>query len=139
MTPEQIALVQTSFAHIVPIADTAATLFYERLFMLDPALRLLFPSDMTEQGRKLMAMLRVAVTGLSRIDTIVSAVQELGRRHATYGVADEHYAIVGAALLWTLAQGLGEQFTPAVELAWANAYTLLAGTMQKAVQEVCVV
>jgi hemoglobin-like flavoprotein len=112
MTPEQIALVQGSFAHVVPIAATAATLFYQRLFVLDPALRLLFPSDLSDQGRKLMTMLRVAVNGLDRLDTIVPAVHALGRRHVGYGVIDGHYATVGAALLWTLQQGLGDVFTP---------------------------
>jgi len=136
MTPEQIALVQGSFAHIVPIANTAAELFYERLFVLDPALRLLFPSDLQGQGHKLMTMLRVAVNGLSRMETIVPAVQALGRRHVDYGVTDNHYALVGTALLWTLRQGLGEQLTPAVEAACAEAYTLLAETMQAAAREV---
>ena len=132
MTPEQIALVQTSFAQVVPIADTAATLFYRRLFELDPALRLLFPSDLTEQGRKLMTMLRVVVTGLSRLETIRPAVEALGRRHVAYGVTEAHYATVGAALLWTLAQGLGEAFTAETAAAWGAAYTLLAETMQAA-------
>ena len=135
MTPDQIALVQTSFAHVVPIADTAATLFYGRLFALDPALRRMFPSDLGEQGRKLMTMLRVAVNGLSRLETIVPAVQALGRRHVGYGVTDDHYAVVGAALLWTLNQGLGDQFTPAVEAAWTEAYTLLAETMRAAARQ----
>src|ERR671939_83937 len=129
MTPEQKTLVQESFAQVLPIADTAATLFYARLFELDPALRLLFPSDLTEQGRKLMTMLRVVVTGLSRMETIVPAVAALGRRHVAYGVTDAHYATVGAALLWTLAQGLGEGFTAETEAAWVAAYTLLAETM----------
>ena len=135
MTPEHIALVQTSFAAIAPIADTAAMLFYQRLFVLDPALRLLFPSDLSDQHRKLMTMLRVAVNGLDRLDTIVPAVQALGRRHVGYGVTDDHYATVGAALLWTLQQGLGDVFTPAVEAAWTAAHTLLAGTMQAAAHE----
>lgn len=134
MTPEQIRLVQTSFADVVPISDTAAALFYGRLFALDPALRHMFRGDLHDQGRKLMAMLRVVVTGLDRIDTLVPAVRALGRRHATYGVADEHYATVGAALLWTLEQGLGSLFTPSHEAAWAAAYGLLAETMQQASQ-----
>ncbi len=132
MTPDQIALVQTSFAKVAPIADTAAALFYARLFELDPSLRLLFPSDLTEQGRKLMTMLRVVVTGLSRLDTILPAVTALGQRHVAYGVTDAHYATVGAALVWTLAQGLGEAFTAETEAAWAAAYALLADTMQAA-------
>jgi hemoglobin-like flavoprotein len=132
MTPDQIALVQTSFAQVLPIADTAAALFYHNLFELDPALRPMFRGDMAEQGRKLMTMLRVVVNGLTRLDQIVPAVQELGRRHARYGVRDEHYDTVGAALLSTLQQGLGNAFTPEVAAAWATAYALLAGTMKAA-------
>lgn len=135
MTPEQIKLVQASFALVLPIADTAAALFYGRLFELDPSLKPLFRGDMSEQGRKLMTMIRVVVNGLDRLDQIVPAVQELGRRHARYGIRDEHYDTVGAALLATLHQGLGDVFTPAVAAAWAAAYTLLADTMKAAAAE----
>jgi hemoglobin-like flavoprotein len=132
MTSAQKLLVQTTFAKVVPIADTAASLFYGRLFEIDPSLRPLFKGDIVEQGRKLMQMLGVAVTGLDRLDQIVPAVQQLGARHAAYGVKDEHYATVAAALLWTLEQGLGPDFTPEVKDAWTAAYTLLAATMKEA-------
>jgi nitric oxide dioxygenase len=136
MTPEHIALVQRTFADVLPLADTAAALFYERLFTLDPALRVLFHSDMQEQGRKLMTVLRLAVAGLSRLEALLPMVQQLGVRHRSYGVKDAHYATVGAALLWTLQQGLGERFTPEVQAAWTSAYTLLADTMRAAAPEV---
>ena len=93
-------------------------------------MRKLFPDDLTEQKQKLMAMLGTAVVNLHKLDTIVPAVQDLGRRHAGYGVTAEHYKPVGEALIWTLEQGLGEAFTPAVKAAWVEAYTTLAGTMQ---------
>ena len=134
MNSEQIMLVQTSFALVLPIADTAAALFYQRLFELDPSLRPMFRGDIQEQGRKLMTMLKIVVNGLTRLDQLVPAVQELGRRHARYGVRDEHYDTVAAALLWTLGQGLGVAFTPEVEQAWVAAYTLLAGTMKDAAE-----
>src|SRR5215212_7442269 len=102
MHPIQIQLVQSSFARVEPIADTAATLFYTRLFELDPSLRLMFKGNMVEQGKKLMTTLKVVVNGLTRLDALVPAVQTLGRRHASYGVTDEHYDIVADALLWTL-------------------------------------
>ena len=136
MTPEHIALVQRTFADVLPLADTAAALFYERLFTLDPALRVLFHSDMQEQGRKLMTVLQLAVAGLSRLEALLPMVQQLGVRHRSYGVKDAHYATVGAALLWTLQQGLGERFTPEVQAAWTSAYTLLADTMRAAAPEV---
>jgi nitric oxide dioxygenase len=132
MTPEYIALVQGSFMEVRPMADRATALFYERLFTLDPTLRSLFHSNMQEQGRKLMAVLAIAVAGLSRLDKVVPLLQQLGVRHRSYGVTDAHYATVGAALLWTLDQGLGEQFTPEVQAAWASAYTLLADTRRGA-------
>jgi hemoglobin-like flavoprotein len=136
MTPEHIALVQRTFADVLPLADTAAALFYERLFTLDPALRVLFHRDMQEQGRKLMTVLQLAVAGLSRLEALLPMVQQLGVRHRSYGVKDAHYATVGAALLWTLQQGLGERFTPEVQAAWTSAYTLLADTMRAAAPEV---
>ena len=131
-TETQIAIVQRTFASIAPIADDAAVLFYARLFELDPTLRSMFKGDMTEQRRKLMQMLSAAVKGLQRLDRLVPVVEDLGRRHAGYGVTDEHYATVGAALLWTLEMGLGRAFTPEVEEAWAAVYGLLASTMKGA-------
>jgi hemoglobin-like flavoprotein len=135
MTPEAQRLVRASFAKVTPIAPAAAAMFYDRLFTLDPALRPLFKGDMTEQGKKLMAMLGTAVANLSRLDTIVPAVQALGRGHAGYGVADKDYDTVAEALLWTLAQGLGDAFTPETRAAWVEAYTILAGVMKQAAAE----
>jgi hemoglobin-like flavoprotein len=132
MTPEQIQLVQTSFAAVAPIAEQAGIMFYDRLFTIDPALRPLFKGDVAEQSRVLMKMIAVAVGGLDKLDTIVPAVQALGARHAGYGVTPTHYDTVATALLWTLGQGLGDAFTPEVEAAWVAAYTLLATTMQQA-------
>jgi hemoglobin-like flavoprotein len=138
MTPKQIELVQGSWRKVLPIADTAAELFYGRLFSLDPALKPLFKGDIQAQGRKLMTMISTAVNGLTRLETIVPAVQDLGRRHARYGVRDPHYDTVAAALVWTLGQGLGEQFTPEVRDAWVAAYGVLAKTMKDAAATVAV-
>ena len=130
MDQESIRLVQQTWKQVDPIRDQAAALFYGRLFELDPSLRPLFKGDMAEQGRKLMNMLATAAMGLDRLDGIVGEVQALGRRHVAYGVQDAHYDTVGAALLWTLEQGLGDAFTPQVKAAWAEAYTLLADTIR---------
>ena len=135
MTPEQIELVKSSWTQVVPISDTAAKLFYGKLFELDPTLKPLFKGDMAEQGRKLMRMVGTAVNGLDRLDQIVPAVKDLGVRHVAYGVKDTHYDTVGSALLWTLGQGLGDAFTPDVETAWATTYGLLADTMKSAASE----
>ncbi len=135
MTPDQVHLVQQSFLRVAPIADTAAELFYNRLFELDPSLRPLFRGDMAEQRRKLMQMLSVAVAGLRDLDALVPAVQALGRRHAAYGVQPKHFDTVGVALLWTLRQGLGDGFTDDVREAWAAVYAVLASTMQTAMAD----
>src|SRR5690606_11856007 len=135
MTPEQVGLVQSTWARVVPIKDTAAELFYGRLFELDPSLRSLFKGDMKEQGRKLMAMINVAVSALDRIDTLVPAVKDLGRRHVAYGVKAADYGTVATALLWTLEKGLGDAFTPAAKEAWTATYLVLAKTMQEAEAE----
>jgi hemoglobin-like flavoprotein len=132
MTPQEITLVQQSFKKVLPIKAAAAEMFYNRLFVLDPSLRELFPTDMVEQGRKLMAMLATAVGGLHRLDEIVPAVQALGVRHRDYSVRPEHYKTVGEALIWTLAQGLGKDFSDEVKAAWVAAYTLLSSTMIQA-------
>ena len=135
VTNTQKVLVQESFAAVMPIADDAAALFYRRLFELDPSLERMFKGDMTEQRRKLVQMLTAAVKGLDRLDQLVPVVEELGRRHVGYGVADAHYDTVGAALLWTLEKGLGNAFTPEVKDAWIAVYGLLAGTMKNAAKE----
>lgn len=135
MSPQQVSLVQASWQKVVPIADTAASLFYGRLFELDPELKHLFKNDMTEQGRKLMAMISTVVAKLDSLGEIVPAVQNLGRSHVAYGVEAHHYDTVGAALLWTLEKGLGDAFTPEVKDAWTAAYTTLASAMKEAAAE----
>jgi hemoglobin-like flavoprotein len=133
MTPTQVGLIRESWAAVEPIADAAAGLFYGRLFELDPALERLFrKTDMDRQRKVLMQTLTVVVKTLDRIEQLLPAVEALGRRHAGYGVRDSHYATVGAALLWTLEQGLGEAFTPAVREAWTEAYGTLASVMIEA-------
>ena len=129
MTPRQVTLVRESFAKIIPMREQAAALFYNRLFAIDPNTRPLFRGDMKSQGAKLMAAIGAVVKSLDRIDTILDDLRTLARRHHRYGVREEHYASVRAALLWTLEQGLGFDFTPDVRRAWATAYDLLSGAM----------
>ena len=132
MNTEKIALVRSSWQQVLPIKDTAAQLFYGQLFELDPSLRNMFRGDMVEQGRKLMAMINTVVNSLDKLGPILGRIEELGRGHVAYGVTEAHYDTVGNALIWTLGQGLGEQFTPAVKEAWVEAYTTLATTMKQA-------
>lgn len=132
MTPHQAQLVRTTFAQIEPFADHVATLFYDRLFEIAPEVRPLFKRDMDQQGMKLMQTIGVAVAHLDNLGAVIPSIQALGKRHAGYGVRPEHYATVGAALLWTLEKGLGDDFTPAVKEAWTEVYHALAATMQEA-------
>jgi len=132
MTPRQIELVQNSFNMVAPTLESAAMTFYDRLFQLDPSLRRIFHGPQQEQARKLGHVLTVVVNGLSRPQQILGAVEELGHRHLSYGVRPEHYATVGAALLWTLQTGLGDAFSSEVREAWTCAYLFLSSTMQRA-------
>jgi hemoglobin-like flavoprotein len=134
MTSAQIDLVRSTWEQVIPIADTAAGLFYGRVFELEPATRRLFATDMSEQRRKLMQTLAVAVAALDKLETLRPALEGLGRRHVEYGVQDHHYDLGGAALLWTLEQGLGDAFTGPVRDAWIEAYAALAAIMRGAAQ-----
>ena len=129
MTENEKKLVTDTFAMVVPIADAAATLFYDRLFKIKPELHALFKGDMDEQGKKLMQTLGFAVSKLDALDELVPAVEALATRHVGYGVSAEDYVPVGEALLWTLEKGLGDAFTPEVKSAWTTVYTVLADTM----------
>lgn len=135
MTPEKIALVQGSFKKVAPIAGPAADIFYDKLFEIAPQVRPLFPEDMTDQKKKLMQMLAIAVNGLTNLDGIVGAVQDLGRRHNGYDVTPEHYAYVGEALIFTLGKGLGDDFTPETKDAWVETYGILSSVMIDAQKE----
>ena len=136
ITPDDILRVRTSFALVVPIKEAAADLFYNHLFEIAPQVRALFPDDLGEQKRKLMAMIATAVDGLHNLDALVPAVKALGARHVGYGTKAEHYTVVGEALLWTLDRGLGAAFTPDVRQAWTKVYGTVATVMQAGAAEV---
>jgi hemoglobin-like flavoprotein len=129
MTPDQVKLVQDSFSKVAPISEQAAVLFYDRLFEVAPGVRTMFPDDMTEQRKKLMATLAVVVNGLTNLEAILPAASVLAKRHVSYGARPEHYPVVGGALLWTLEKGLGEAWTPETASAWTAAYGTLSGYM----------
>jgi hemoglobin-like flavoprotein len=129
MTPDQVTLVQQSFAKVAPISEQAAVLFYDRLFEVAPSVKPMFPADMKEQRKKLMATLAVVVGGLGNLESVLPAASALAKRHVSYGAKAEHYPVVGGALLWTLEKGLGESWTPEVKDAWTAAYGTLSGFM----------
>lgn len=129
MTPAQIVLVQESFRKVISIREQAAALFYGRLFELDPSIKTMFRADLAAQGQKLMAALGAVVGSLNRPDELMGNICGLAQRHVAYGVVDRHYRTVGEALMWTLERGLGNDFTPDVQAAWAKAYSHLATAM----------
>lgn len=135
LTPRQVQLIKDSFAKVEPIADTAAKLFYDRLFEVAPSVRPLFSGDMKSQGQKLMSAIKMVVRSLDKLDTITPALAVLGQRHLEYGAQDAHYDVVGEVLLWTLAKGLGNAFTPETAQAWASAYGILADVMKQAAHD----
>ena len=135
MTPAQVNLIKQSFEKVLPIKKIAADLFYDRLFELDPPLRKLFPEDMTEQKMRLMTALSFVIAGLDRLEEITPALESLGRSHAGYGARKKDYITVGAALLWTLEQGLGSDWNEELKAAWAAAYGAIADTMQSAYED----
>jgi hemoglobin-like flavoprotein len=129
MTPEQIQLVQTSFAKVAPISDRAAETFYGRLFEIAPAVKPMFPDDMREQRKKLMGTLAVVVGALSDLGPVLPAASALAKKHVAYGVEAHHYDTVGEALLWTLGRAFGPEWTPELEQAWTSVYATVSGYM----------
>lgn len=135
MTSRHKELIRQTFALVEPNAPAIATAFYNELFRLDPSLRHLFKADMEEQGRKLMQALAFAVATVDRPDDLLPVLHAMGQRHVRYGVRNEHYATVGAALLRTLQIGLGKAFNPEVRAAWANVYSMIANAMRNAASD----
>lgn len=138
MEQKTVYLVQESFKKVLPIADTAVEIFYDKLFIIDPNLKHLFPKNeelMHSQRNKLRDMLASAVNGLSNLDALVPILQGLGRRHIDYKVEKAHYDSVGLALLQALETGLGDEFTPEIKDAWAEVYGVMASVMTEAAYE----
>ena len=135
MEQKTVDLVQSSFKKVLPIADTAVEIFYEKLFTIDPSLKALFPKNeelMSMQRNKLRDMLAGAVNGLSNLDALIPILQGLGRKHIDYKVEKAHYDMVGLALLQALEAGLDDDFTPEVKDAWAEVYGVMASVMTEA-------
>jgi hemoglobin-like flavoprotein len=129
MTPDQIVLVQDSFEQLLPAADALADTFYTQLFNAAPQLRELFPADLTEQRRKFLTSLQAVVDALWRPSDLLVPLGELGARHVGYGVRPEHYVALGEALIEALRRELGSGFSPELEAAWLEAYSLVAVAM----------
>jgi len=142
ITESEKEAVRRTWRLVVPIAGTAADLFYKRLFELRPDYAALFSGDMTVQKRKLLQMLAFIVKSLdwpesawkdpvSAEEDLMLVVLALGRRHKElYRIPPESYAVVGEALLWTLDYGLGKAFDDAARTAWLHVYQLVSTTMR---------
>jgi len=129
MNERKITLIRESFALVLPASTEVGLLFYRNLFALDPSLKPMFPEDLTHQSAKLMQMLGAAVNLLDKLDDLVPVVQQLAKRHLHYGVKQQHYAVVGEALINTLVEGLGDALSAEACLAWKEVYLLLSGAM----------
>ena len=128
-----VALLQQSYAEVEPQKEAFAGAFYQRLFALYPqTLPLFVATDMKRQQSSLMATLELVVAGVARVDNVVPSIEQLGRRHAMYGVKVEHYPMVGQALLETFKQFLREKWTPQVEATWTEAYVMITDHMRQA-------
>lgn len=130
MTKEEILLVKKSWrlfrdVNPVVVGDT----FYGKLFTDHPGVRRMFPKDMNLQYQKLMDMISTIVARLDHLEDLTDDIAAMSRRHVAYGVKPEQYKIVGDALLWTLEQGLGRDYTPDVKKAWVKCYSILSDVM----------
>jgi nitric oxide dioxygenase len=132
VSPDEIALVQRSFQALDADPDRLAGAFYERLFVLAPDARALFPDELAPQRRKLIDQLAAIVASLDDTPAVLAAAAELGRRHGDYGTRVAHYDAVGEALVGAVATcSPGGTLDAATLLAWRRAYRLLAETMMR--------
>ena len=137
MTQNKINLVKNSWAMVAQLEmETVGGLFYNRLFEIMPEVKPMFSkTPLPEQSKKLLTMLSYVIAKLDKLDDIMSEITKLAKRHAGYGVTDEHYNAVGSALLWTLEQGLGAEWNEELETSWRDVYAVLAGAMMAGQQE----
>ena len=130
MTQDDIVLVQQSWRKALGNRDSVAATFYPKLFELDATLQPLFEADMRDNGRKLVHLITTVVRGLDRVEFLLPAVRDYGRRQSKSGIRDEHHGAVATALLWSLERTLDGEFTPQVKSAWIVTYGLLSQTMR---------
>jgi nitric oxide dioxygenase len=138
MTTKNIELVKNSWALVAAMdMETVGALFYNRLFEIAPEVKPMFSkTTIPGQSKKLLAMLSYVIAKLDKLDDIIDEVAKLAQRHEGYGVKAAHYTAVGAALLWTLEQGLGTQWNEELKAAWVDVYTILSGAMINAAKVV---
>lgn len=129
LSQDHIIAIRNSWSRVAADRQRAGALFYSTLFRLAPDVRPLFPAEMRGQELKLVNTLGVVVDSLHSLEDILSEVESLGVSHRGYGAEPAHYAVVGEALIATLQEALGDEFTADTREAWTRAYSTLSAAM----------
>lgn len=129
LTPENIALIRTSFKQVLDAHPELFEDFYTRLFVTEPGLRSMFPSSTHSQAMKLEAVIQTALSALDMPDTLLPLVRKMGEEHAGYGVKNDQYQLVSEVLLDTLAASAGPLWTAETSAAWGAVLGVLIDTM----------
>jgi hemoglobin-like flavoprotein len=128
---------ETSFDLIAPRGDELMDEFYRRLFETAPAVVPLFAgTDLKRQKAMLLGTLVLLRKSLRDLEAIVPKLRELGARHLAYGAVPEHYPVVGAVLIASMAHVAGSAWRPEFELAWGAAFAVVAGAMIEGAESV---
>jgi hemoglobin-like flavoprotein len=135
VTHQQIELIRQSWSMVMPMAEQAGLLFYEKLFTAAPGIRHMFKPDINPQANKLIQVLGYVVSKLNKMDELLPEVKKLGERHNAYGAQPAHYEVVGQCLIATLKDGLGENWTPEIQDAWLTAFNAIKNVMIVAQEE----
>jgi nitric oxide dioxygenase len=126
---------ETSFDLVAPHGDELMDEFYTRLFAAAPAVRPLFSTDMSRQKTMLLGALVLLRKSLRNLDPIVPKLRDLGARHVAYGARPEHYPVVGATLIASMAAVAGSEWKPEYERAWSGAFDVVAAVMLEGAEE----
>jgi hemoglobin-like flavoprotein len=136
MTEQEIKLIKTSWAHFRRVKpEVVADAFYSKLFLDNPGLRKMFPTEMEGLYEKFIQMLNTIVARLGNLDSLKSEITDMGVRHKAYKVKPIHYKMIEDALIWTLKNGLSNDWTEDIEQAWRKCYNILSDTMIAAANE----
>lgn len=132
MTDRKTLIIKTTWSYVMTQPELTGELFYGKLFELDPTLRQMFPENMEGQMHKLINMITYMVSRLQTLPQIQKDIDAMAIRHTGYGVKDEHYALVGKALLWVLEDRLEGQWDEEAAQAWSELYGIWAESMIRA-------
>jgi len=131
MTDLQLLEVKNSWSYLIFQPKELSQLFYNKLFELEPSLRILFKGDIEEQGHKLIDILTRIIARLQKMEDVEEELRALGQRHVSYGTKPEHYKTVEQALLWSIEHTLGSRWSEETSQAWKDAYRIIADIMME--------